>query len=158
MARTPRGRLPATAIIGLLGMAVLGGWSFVEYRERSAAHLGGRIPVAAPAWAAAHYAEVCQLARRCDTPWPAIRWFAVDSSALPDIVCPGAVGQYREIWGCWEQETRALTLVRAAYADTVIVRHELLHAALGPRYAGRHPCPWFHVQHRTLAPDAWCEL
>ena len=157
MARTPRGRLPATAIVGLLGMAVLGGWSVLEYRERSAADLGGRVAVAAPAWAEAHHADVCRLARRCDTPWKAIRWFAVDSTALPAVICPGANAQYREVTGCWDWDASALTLVRDAYADTVTVRHELLHAALGARYTGQHPCRWFTVAHRTLAPGAFCE-
>ena len=94
---------------------------------------------------------------RCEARWRDIRWYAVDSTALPAVICPGANGQYREVWGCWDWDTSALTLIRAAYADTVIVRHELMHAALGARWSGQHPCRWFTVADRTLAPGGPCE-
>lgn len=152
-----RQRLPFTVWLGMAAMAALGTWGIIEYDTRRADTLGGRVRVEAPAWAAYHYAEVCAIAARCDRDWADIRWYAVDSTALPAVICPAATHQYREVWGCWEWETDALTLVRAAYADTVTVRHELLHAALGARYTGQHPCRWFTVANRTLAPGALCE-
>jgi hypothetical protein len=152
-----RKRLPFTVWLGVAAMAALGTWGALDWDARRIDTLGGRVRVEAPAWAAYDYAELCVTAGRCDRQFAQIRWFAVDSSALPAVICPGAVHQYREVWGCWEWETDALTLVRAAYTDTVIVRHELLHAALGPRYAGQHPCRFFTVAGRTLTPGQLCE-
>ena len=154
----PRGKVPASAIIGLLGMVVVGSWGVVEHRERSASDLGGRRPIPAPAWAAAEYADVCAKARRCSVAWPAIRWFVVDSTALPAVICPSAVARHTEVWGCWEWGTRALTLARSVLADTVVVRHELMHAALGAQYSGQHPCRFFSVAQRTLHPGQPCNL
>ena len=148
--------LRAVSLFGAVGAALLA-WGVIEWDTRRSDTLGGRVRVEAPAWAAYHYAELCAIAKRCDRKWAQIRWFAVDSTALPAVICPGAVGRYEQITGCWEWETDALTLVRAAYADTVTVRHELLHAALGPRYTGQHPCRWFTVANRTLTPGALCE-
>lgn len=150
-------RASLTAMLGVALMAALGSWGVIEWDARRSATLGGRVAVPAPAWAATHYVEVCRLAGRCEARWRDIRWYAVDSTALPAVICPGANGQYREVTGCWDWDTSALTLIRAAYADTVTVRHELLHAALGARYTGQHPCRWFTVAHRTLAPGGLCE-
>lgn len=149
-------RTPFTVWLGVAVMAALGSWGVIEWDTRRSDTLGGRVRVEAPAWAAYDYAELCVTAGRCDRRFGQIRWFAVDSAALPAVVCPAAAHQYAEVHGCWEWETDALTLVRAAYADTVIVRHELLHAALGPRYSGQHPCRWFTVAGRTLRPGELC--
>ena len=148
--------LRSAGLFGSLGAALMA-WGVIDYERRRDAVLGGRVAVEAPAWAATHYVEVCRLAGRCEARWRDIRWFAVDSTALPAVICPGANAQYREVTGCWDWDTSALTLVRAAYADTVTVRHELLHAALGARYTGQHPCRWYAVANRTLAPGALCE-
>lgn len=149
-------RTPVTVWLGVAVMAALGSWGVIEWDTRRSDTLGGRVRVEAPAWAAPHYAELCATAGRCDRRFGQIRWFAVEAAALPAVVCPAAAHQYAEVHGCWEWETDALTLVRAAYADTVIVRHELLHAALGPRYSGQHPCRWFSVANRTLHPGQRC--
>lgn len=148
--------LRSAGLFGSLGAALMA-WGVIDYERRRDATLGGRVAVEAPAWAASHYVEVCRVAGRCETRWRDIRWFAVDSTALPAVICPGANAQYREVTGCWDWDASALTLIRAAYADTVTVRHELLHAALGARYTGQHPCRWFTVANRTLAPGALCE-
>lgn len=148
--------LRSAGLFGSLGAALMA-WGIIDYERRRDATLGGRVAVEAPAWAAAHYVEVCRVAGRCEARWRDIRWFAVDSTALPAVICPGANAQYREVTGCWDWDASALTLIRAAYADTVTVRHELLHAALGARYTGQHPCRWFTVANRTLAPGAFCE-
>ena len=146
----------SAGLFGSLGAALMA-WGVIDYERRRDATLGGRVAVEAPAWAAAHYVEVSRVAGRCEARWRDIRWFAVDSTALPAVICPGANAQYREVTGCWDWDASALTLIRAAYADTVTVRHELLHAALGARYTGQHPCRWFTVANRTLAPGAFCE-
>lgn len=150
-------RTPITVWLGVAFMAALGSWGAIEWDARRSATLGGRVAVEAPAWAATHYVEVCRLAGRCEARWREIRWYAVDSTALTAVICPGANAQYREVTGCWDWDVSALTLIRAAYADTVTVRHELLHAALGARYTGQHPCRWFTVANRTLAPGGFCE-
>jgi hypothetical protein len=142
-------RSPLPLLLGVALMALLGSWGVIEWDTRRSATLGGRVAVSAPEWAAPHHWDVCRLAGRCEAPWQEIRWFAVDSTALPAVICPGAAQHYSEVWGCWEWETNALTLVRSAYADTAIVRHELMHAALGPRWTGRHPCRWFNPTLRT---------
>lgn len=148
----PFRRIPLGAVVGGTLMSALVAWGFVERHRRAEATLGGRYATLAPAWAADAYADLCAKAGRCDTPWDAIRWYAHDSTVLPLTVCQTAY----EAQGCYEGETRALTLTAAGYADTVLVRHELMHAAIWTRWAGRHPCRFFRDDWRTLTPNG-CE-
>ena len=136
----PFRRIPLGAVVGGTLMSALVAWGFVERHRRAEATLGGRYAVLAPAWAADAYAALCEAAGRCDTPWGAIRWYAVDSAALPRVVCPG----HGEAVGCYEPDTRALTLTVAAYSDSAVVRHELMHAAIW-RKTMRHPCAYFNA-------------
>lgn len=137
----PRRRnIPLGALFGVSMMAGLVAWGMADYTARAVPTLAGRRPVNAPAWTAPVYAELCALAGRCDTPWGAIRWYAVDSTALPRVVCPG----HGEAVGCYEPDTRALTLTVAAYSDSAVVRHELMHAAIW-RKTMRHPCAYFNA-------------
>ena len=148
----PRRRLPLGALLGGALMSGLVAWGVIEHTQRAVPTLAGRRPVAAPAWTAPVYAELCGLAGRCDTAWDAIRWYAVDSTALPTAICEKAY----EAQGCYESETRALTLTAANYADTVLVRHELMHAAVWTRAGGRHLCRYFRDDWRTLTSNG-CE-
>jgi hypothetical protein len=142
------------AIVGLLGMAALAGWSAIEYRERADPGLGGRLPIPALAGAAAHHADVCRIARRCAVPFETIRWFVVDADTLPTAVCP--TGGH-ELAGCYEVDTRALTIVRRELANEVLLRHELMHAALaGGSVAAWHDCRYFTSRHRTWWAHMGC--
>lgn len=149
----PRRRLPLGALLGGALMSGIVAWGVIEHTQRAVSTLAGRRPVDAPAWTAPVYADLCAKAGRCDTPWDAIRWYAHDSTVLPLTICQTAY----EAQGCYEGETRALTLTAAGYADTVLVRHELMHAAIWTRWTGRHPCRFFRDDWRTLTPNG-CTL
>jgi hypothetical protein len=150
MARKQAG-LPV--VLGVAGMAFLATWGMLEYGQRQAPGLGGRLSVLAPASAPAHYRTICEWVR-CAVALSEIRWYTVDGDTLPTVVCPtgGAA-----LIGCYERETKALTLVAARVEDDVLVRHELMHAALGGgSEAERHDCRWFNSLRGTWWAHMGC--
>ena len=128
-------------------------WGVTEHKERTAPNFGGRVATPPPEFAEQHYAELCAIARRCDAVFSRLRWFYFDSTALRKEVC----GLSYETWGCYELGTRSITVIKSALSDTTIIRHELMHAALGSQYIGKHPCPLFSVFHNTRYSFQLCD-
>lgn len=146
-------KIPVSAIIGVFLMGGVATWGMSEYNQRSASNFGGRTPTPPPEFAEKHYAELCAIARRCDAVFSRLRWFYFDSTALRPEICQ----KDHEIWGCYELDTRAITVIKSAFSDTTIIRHELMHAALGSQYIGKHPCRLFSVFHNTRYSFQSCD-
>lgn len=143
----------APAAVGVVLMALVASWGLVEYRARMEPGLGGRVPAVAPSSAPAHWWAVCQITR-CRMALGEIRWFVVDADTLPTVVCPAGGS---DLVGCYEAETRSLTLVRARFDDDVVIRHELMHAALGGgSFGARHDCRYFNSGHGTWWAHMGC--
>jgi hypothetical protein len=148
-----RKRLPVSAVAGAIGMVLLATWGAIEYRERSAPGLGGRVSVLAPPSAPAHYRTICGWVR-CAVALSEIRWYTVAADTLPTVVCPAGGAA---LIGCYERETKALTLVAARAEDDVLVRHELMHAALGGgSEREQHDCRWFNSLRGTWWAHMGC--
>lgn len=146
--------VPLSALLGVALMAALGSWGYADHVERSKPNLGGRIAVPEPSSAKAHYADVCRIARRCAVSFYAIRWYIVDSDTLPSSVCQTSAS---ELVGCFELGTRSLTLVKKYQDDEVLLRHELMHAALaGGATGASHDCKFFNSKNRTWWPHMGC--
>jgi hypothetical protein len=131
-------------------MALLAAWGVVEQRARSAPDLGGRVPLEAPAWTAVDYAEMCRETRACVRRHSELRWYRVESDTLPTVVCRKG----REVLGCYEGG--AITLAGRHVYDSVLIRHELQHAALERVDASTHLCPWFDWKRSTLYLGQQC--
>lgn len=134
-------------------MAAVTTWGLVQLRERNAPMLGGREPWVPPAWAASDYATMCRETKACVRSFGEIRWYTINADTLPSITCPLA-GE--ALVGCYEPTTGALTIVAGWTQDSVLIRHEMQHAAL-ERFPMTHPCKWFHPRRATLVPGTMCE-
>ena len=157
--RTPRW-FSVPAALGVVAMGGIVAWGIVEQRARAADNLGGRVPIAMPADAPRHHADVCRIAGRCDTPLAAIRWYAVVADTLPAVICPAAG---YELVGCYEPSTKALTLAAGRERDSLTLRHELMHAALadwrkmpGGNRGAVHECRYFNSTFATGWPSGDC--
>ena len=141
------------AAVGVVLMALVASWGLVEYRGRMEPGLGGRVPSVAPSSAPAHWRAVCQLTR-CQVALGDIRWYVVDADTLPTVICPAGGG---ELVACYERETRALTLTRRYADDDIVIRHELMHAALGGgSFGAQHDCRYFTSRHGTWWAHMGC--
>lgn len=141
------------AAVGAVVMALMASWGLIEYTARMAPGLGGRAATVAPSSAPAHWRAVCQIAR-CQMALGEIRWFVVDADTLPAVVCPTGG---RELIGCYEADTKSLTLTRARFDDDIVIRHELMHAALrGGSYGAAHDCRYFNSGHGTWWAHMGC--
>jgi hypothetical protein len=150
MARKQAG-LPV--VLGVAGMAFLATWGMLEYERRQAPGLGGRVSVLAPPSAPAHYRAICGWVR-CAVALSEIRWYTVAADTLPGVICPGGG---RALVGCYDHETRALTVAAGRLGDAIVVRHELMHAALGGGSEGeRHDCRWFNARRLTWWAHMGC--
>jgi len=138
---------------GAVGMALLAAWGIVEQRDRERSGLGGRVALSPPAWAASDYATLCRETRACVRRYADLRWYQVAGDTLPTVVCQKG----REVWGCYEAATGAITLASGHVTDSVLVRHELQHAALERINPSAHPCPWFNAVRATLWLGQPCE-
>lgn len=134
-------------------MALVASWGMIEYRERMEPGLGGRAAAVAPSSAPAHWRAVCQVTR-CQMALGEIRWFVVDADTLPTVVCP-AGGE--ALIGCYERETKSLTLAAKYAQNDVAIRHELMHAALGGGSEREwHDCRWFNSLRETWWAHMGC--
>ena len=150
MARKQAG-LPV--VLGVAGMAFLATWGMLEYERRKAPGLGGRVSVLAPASAPAHYRTICEWVR-CAVALSEIRWYVVEADTLPTVVCP-AGGE--ALIGCYERETKSLTLAAKYAQNDVAIRHELMHAALGGGSEREwHDCRWFNSLRETWWAHMGC--
>jgi hypothetical protein len=148
-----RKAFPIPAAVGAVAMALLATWGVIEYQERADPALGGRSSWTPPAWAAADYAALCRETRACRREFAGIRWYRVDTDTLPTVIC--RKGQ--EVWGCFDAETGAITLAGRHVYDTILIRHEMQHAALERIDPAAHPCRWFNWPRRTLWLGVPCE-
>jgi hypothetical protein len=148
-----RKAFPIPAAVGAVAMALLAGWGLAEYTQRAEPGLGGRAPWTPPTWAEADYLAMCRESRACVRDFTEIRWYRVDGDTLPTTIC--RKGQ--EVWGCYDAETGAITLAGRHVYDTILIRHEMQHAALERIDASAHPCRWFDFGRRTLWLGVACE-
>lgn len=133
------------ALGGVL-MAFLALWGVRDQRSREDPGLGGRVAWSPPAWAASDYQAMCDETGACRRRFKDIRWYRVTGDTLPTLVCQKG----REVWGCYESTTGSITLASRHTGDSVLVRHELQHAALERIDPSAHPCAWFHPLRATL--------
>jgi hypothetical protein len=148
-----RKAFPTPAVIAAAGMALLAAWGWVEYGERADPTLGGREPWTPPAWAVGDYLAMCRETRGCVRDYAEIRWFRVDADTLPTTICRKG----REVQGCYDAMTGTITLAGRHVHDEILVRHELMHAALERIDPSAHPCKWFSFRRRTLWLGVPCE-
>jgi hypothetical protein len=134
-------------------MAALALWGVTEYDDRADPGLGGRVAWHPPAWAASDYAAMCRETRRCVLDFASLRWYQVAGDTLPTVVCRKG----REVWGCYDAMAGTITLAGRRVGDSILVRHELMHAALQRQDASSHLCRWFTVARQTLWPGQLCE-
>jgi hypothetical protein len=148
-----RKAFPIPAAVGAVAMALLAGWGLAEYTQRTDPALGGRAPWTPPTWAEADYLAMCRESRACVRSFTDIRWYWLDADTLPRAICP----QGREVWGCFDATAGTITLAGRHVHDSILIRHEMQHAALERVNASAHPCRWFNWPRRTLWLGVACE-
>jgi hypothetical protein len=140
-------------LLGVAAMGALAAWGTIDYNKRVDPALGGRAPWTPPTWAEADYLMMCGESRGCVRDFAAIRWYWLDADTLPRVICP----QGREVWGCYDGMAGTITLAGRHVHDTILIRHEMQHAALERIDASAHPCRWFNWPRRTLWLGVACE-
>ena len=146
-------RLPPQVVVGIASMALLAWWGVRQYGDRADPTLGGRAPWTPPTWAEADYLAMCRESRACVRGFTDIRWYWLDADTLPRVICP----QGREVWGCFDAMAGTITLAGRHVYDSILIRHEMQHAALERVNASAHPCRWFNWPRRTLWLGVACE-
>jgi hypothetical protein len=97
-----------------------------------------------PGYVENEYKDVCRIADMCSVQFNELRWFVVNGDTLPQFACG------TDKVGCFILDAKAIILTHDAANDIIVIRHELMHAALSnvPKLMDHH-CKYFNLRHRT---------
>ncbi len=97
-----------------------------------------------PAYVENEYKDVCRIANMCSVKYDDLRWFITSGDKLPQFACG------TDKVGCFILDQKVIILTEAAAKDIIVIRHELMHAALSnvPKLMDHH-CKYFNLRHRT---------